>query len=300
MRELFLFSSPLTSSHQIATIIYMRLLFEKKRSGEKIVALTAYDTPTARILDEAGIDLVLVGDSVGMVLLGYPSTRFVTMEEMLHHIRAVRRGVKRAVVIGDLPYHSYRTPKEALSNARRFLEAGCDGVKVEGGEAIALVIRHLRRHRIPVQGHLGLLPQSVKPGDPFRLKARTAEAARRLLEEAGLLEALGVFSLVLECVPQEVAAAVTRALRIPTIGIGSGSECDGQILVINDLLGLTPQFSPRFVKQYADLSKAIRIAVGRYGRDVRSGRFPTQKQAFRMEPEERRRFQALSRTPFSA
>ena len=278
----------------------MKRLIEKKKAGERIVCLTAYDTPTARLLDEAGVDLILVGDSVGMVLLGYPSTRFVTMEEMIHHTKAVRRGVKKAILIGDMPFKSYRTPKEALNNARRFLEAGCDGVKLEGGKTIAPILRYLRKHRIAVQGHLGLLPQSVKPGQPFRLQASTTDQAKRLLEEALLLEDLGVFSVILECVPKEVAGVVTERLRIPTIGIASGPHCDGQILVINDLLGLTPNFSPRFVKRYADLSSQIQKVVVRFRRDVRSGRFPTSQHAFRMPPQELKRFRAFLRTPFSA
>ena len=278
----------------------MRSLIQKKRAGQKIVALTAYDAPTARLLDEAGVDLILVGDSLGMVLLGYPSTRFVTMEEMIHHTEAVGRGVKRALLIGDMPFRSYRTPKEALANARRFLDAGCDGVKLEGGRSIAKIIRHLRRHRIQVQGHLGLLPQSVKPGRPYQLQSKTAKQAKRLLEEAKLLENLGVFSLVLECIPQEVAKAVTERLRIPTIGIASGPGCDGQILVIHDLLGLNPNFSPRFVKRYANLSSKIQKAVSHFSRDVRAGRFPSKSHAFRMSSEELRRFRAFLRTPSSA
>ena len=277
----------------------MRSLIQKKRAGQKIVALTAYDAPTARLLDEAGVDLILVGDSLGMVLLGYPSTRFVTMDEMIHHTKAVRRGVRRALLVGDMPFRSYRTPKEALANARRFLDAGCDGVKLEGGRAIAQIVRHLRRHRIQIQGHLGLLPQSVEPGRPYRLQSKTAEQAKRLLEEAKLLEDLGLFSLVLECIPQEVAKAVTGRLRIPTIGIASGPDCDGQILVIHDLLGLNPNFSPRFVKRYANLSSEIRKAVGHFSRDVRAGRFPSKSHAFRMSSEELRRFRIFLRTPFS-
>ena len=277
----------------------MKSLIQKKRAGEKIVALTAYDAPTARLLDEAGVDLILVGDSLGMVLLGYPSTRFVTMDEMIHHTKAVGRGVKRALLIGDMPFRSYRTPKEALANARRFLDAGCDGVKLEGGGSIAQIIRHLRKHHIPVQGHLGLLPQSVKPGQPYRLKANTAQQAKRLLEEAKLLENLGVFSLILECIPQEVAKTVTERLQIPTIGIASGPDCDGQILVIHDLLGLNPNFSPRFVKRYANLSSKIQKAVSHFSRDVRAGRFPSKSHAFRMSLEELRRFRIFLRTPFS-
>ena len=277
----------------------MRSLIRKKRAGERIVCLTAYDAPMARFLDEAGVDLILVGDSLGMVLLGYPSTRFVTMDEMIHHTKAVRRGVKKAVLIGDMPFRSYRTPKEALANAKRFLNAGCDGVKLEGGQSIASIIRYLRNHHVPVQGHLGLLPQSVKLGQPYRLQANTLGEAKRLLEEAKLLEDLGVFSLILECVPQEVAKAVTERLRIPTIGIASGSHCNGQILVLNDLLGLTPNFSPRFVKRYADLSGSIQKALLRFRRDVRAGRFPSKSHAFRMSSEEFHRFRAFLRTPFS-
>lgn len=261
-------------------------LRQKKECHQKIVALTAYDTPTAEILDAAGIDLILVGDSVGMVLLGYPSTRCVTMEEMIHHAKAVRRGVKRAFLVGDMPYRSYETPGVATRNARRFIEeAGCDAVKLEGGRKILPVLRRLREKGIPVQGHLGLLPQSVAPGRPFRLQAKDPLSAKKLIEEAILLQEEGVFSLILECIPYEVARSVTGRLKVPTIGIGAGPFCDGQILVLHDLLGLFQKFTPRFVKPYAHLSHRIESAVQNFRRDVSKGTFPTLQHSFSLDPE---------------
>ena len=262
----------------------------KKKRHQKITALTAYDFPTAEVLDKAGIDLILVGDSLGMVVLGYASTRFVTMDEMIHHTKAVRRGVKRAYLVGDMPYRSYETPEASYRNASRFLEeGGCDAVKLEGGRRILSALRYLRKKKIRVQGHLGLLPQSVRPGAPFRIQARDLLSARKLIEEARLLEGEGVFSIVLECIPYEVARLVTEKLAIPTIGIGAGPFCDGQILVIHDLLGFFQKFRPRFVKPYADLSDTIHQAVCRYREEVARRRFPTLRHAFKIAPEEIRR-----------
>lgn len=266
----------------------------KKRRNQKITALTAYDTLMAEILDEAKIDLILVGDSVGMVLLGYSSTRFVTMDQMIHHAKAVRRGVKRAYLVGDMPYRSYTTPSVAYQNARRFIEeAGCDAIKLEGGGEILPILRFLRKKRIQVQGHLGLLPQSVRPGDPFRIQAKDPSSAKQLVEEAILLQEEGVFSIILECIPYEVARGVTGRLRIPTLGIGAGPFCDGQILVTYDLLGLFQKFKPRFVKPYASLSEDIRRAIAQYRREVSLRRFPRLSHAFRMDPAASRLFHRL-------
>ncbi len=266
------------------TPVTVSFLQQKKRHHQKITALTAYEAPTAEIVDRAGIDIILVGDSVGMVLLGYPSTRFVTMDEMIHHTKAVRRGVKRAFLVGDMPYRSYTTPQSAYRNARRFLdEAGCDAVKLEGGKRLLPVLRFLRKKKIKVQGHLGLLPQSVVPGTPFRVQAKDSASAKKILNEANLLEEEGVFSIVLESIPYQVAQLITERLRIPTIGIGAGLYCDGQILVVNDLLGLFVKFQPRFVKRYADLAGEMKDAVTRYRKDVQSGTFPTLRHSFSME-----------------
>ena len=265
------------------TVSFLR---QKKIRHQKITALTAYDFPMAEILDSAGIDLILVGDSLGMVLLGYPSTRFVTMEEMIHHTKAVRRGVQRFYLVGDMPYRSYETPKAAYRNASRFIEeAGCDAVKLEGGHRILPALRYLRKKKIAVQGHLGLLPQSVAPGSPFRLQAKDSHSAKKLIEEAVLLESEGAFSLVLECIPYEVARLVTERLTIPTLGIGAGPFCDGQILVAYDLLGLFKKFKPRFVKPYAHLSETMQEAVQRYREEVTRRLFPTFRHAFKMDPE---------------
>ncbi len=258
------------------------------------MVLTAYDTPMAEFVDQAGVDEVLVGDSLGMAVLGYSSTRFVTMDEMMHHVKAVRRGVKRALLVADMPYRSYRTPAIAYRNATRFVkEGGCEAVKLEGGREILPVIRFLRKKRIPVQGHLGLLPQSVLPGRPFRLQAKDLHSARRLIEDASFLEKEGAFSVVLESIPREVARIVTKRLRIPTIGIGAGPDCDGQVLVVNDLLGLFTKFKPRFVKSYALLAPKIERAVRNYRQDVLKGRFPSRRHAFQMNPETLRHLRRL-------
>ena len=266
--------------------VTLSLFKKKKKLHQKITALTAYDFPMAEVLDNAGIDLILIGDSLGMVLLGYSSTRFVTMEEMIHHAKAVRRGVQRAYLVGDMPYRSYETPQTAYRNASRFIEeAGCDAVKLEGGRRTLPALRYLRKKKIPVQGHLGLLPQSVAPGTPFRLQAKDSLSAKKLIEEADLLESEGAFSLVLECIPYEVARLVTERLKIPTLGIGAGPFCDGQILVTYDLLGLFKKFKPRFVKSYAHLSETMQKAVQCYRKEVTHHFFPTFRHAFEMDSE---------------
>ncbi len=263
-------------------------LRQMKHSSEVITMLTAYDYPTAWALDQAGVDAILVGDSLGMVVLGYSNTLPVTMEEMLHHCRAVARGARYAMLIGDMPFMSYQvTTHEAVRNAGRFLqEADMDAVKLEGGsqrlEAIAAIISA----GIPVMGHLGLTPQSVHQLGGFRAQGMEISAARRLLEDALLLQEAGCFSLVLEAVPAKLAAYISKRLEIPTIGIGAGAGCDGQVLVTHDLLGLFDRFTPRFVKQYAELHRVMSQAFSNYINDVKSHRFPEDKHAIEMPAEE--------------
>src|SRR5687767_872769 len=254
-----------------------------KERGEKLVCLTAYDYPTARIVDEAGTDLVLVGDSLGNVVLGYDSTVPVTLEEMLHHTRAVRRGVERALLVADMPYGTYHTgADDAVRAALRLVkEGGAEAVKLEGGRSRVETVRSLVAAEIPVMGHLGLTPQSLNKLGSYRLQAKTADAARALVEDARALEEAGAFAIVLEVVPREIAREVTAALHVPTIGIGAGADCDAQILVTHDLLGLS--FSPtrpRFVRQYADLRQTINETLSRYAEDVRAGSFPSASESY--------------------
>lgn len=256
-----------------------------KDQHKRITALTAYDFPTARALDAAGVDILLVGDSLGMVLLGYDNTLAVTMDDMLHHTRAVARGAERAMVVGDMPFMSYQiNAEEALRNAGRFVQdAGAQAVKLEGGEALADTVRRIVAAGIPVMGHLGLTPQSVHQLGGFRVQGKTAEAASRLLEDARCLEQAGIFALVLEMVPRQLARLVTERLSIPTIGIGAGPECDGQILVTHDLIGLYHRPVPRFAKRYARVADIISEAVGEYLREVRAGDFPGEQHCFNIE-----------------
>jgi 3-methyl-2-oxobutanoate hydroxymethyltransferase len=249
---------------------------------QKITCLTAYDYPTARLLDEAGVDVILVGDSLGMVVLGHENTLRVTIEEMLHHARAVRRGTHRALVVADMPYGSYHTDTaESLRNAVRFVkEAGAEAVKVEGGERRLELIARLTEAEIPVMGHVGLTPQSVNALGGYRVQGKTADAAEQLIRDAHAVEAAGAFAVVLEAVPRELAAHITRELRIPTIGIGAGPDCDGQILVVHDLLGLTFQPTPKFARQYANLGAVISNAVREYCDDVRKGGFPSDAESY--------------------
>ncbi len=244
-------------------------LAERKKHGPPLAVLTAYDYPTARLLDEAGVDLLLVGDSLGMVVLGLPDTVGVTMADMLHHTRAVRRGVRRAPVVADLPYHSYMMPDQAVHNARRLAAAGADAVKLEGGEAVADQVRAITTAGIAFVGHIGMLPQSVREEGGYKKKGRTAESAEQLLRDARALEAAGACSLVLESVVPEVAADITRAVGIPTIGIGAGREVDGQVLVTPDLTGSFPWFRPPFAKAEADVAGEITKAVRQYILEVR-------------------------------
>jgi 3-methyl-2-oxobutanoate hydroxymethyltransferase len=239
-----------------------------KARGERIAALTAYDYPTARLLDEAGVPFLLVGDSVGMVVLGYPDTTQVTLAEMRHHVAAVARAKTRALVVGDLPFHTYRTPAEALANARGLLEAGAEAVKLEGGLAVVPEIRALREAGIPVVGHIGMLPQSVKEEGGYKIKGRSEEERDRLVADARAVEEAGAFALVIELVEPETAALITRSTAIPTIGIGSGPQCDGQILVTHDLVGAFPWFRPKFAVAQADVAGAIRGAAEAFIRQV--------------------------------
>jgi 3-methyl-2-oxobutanoate hydroxymethyltransferase len=250
--------------------------------ANKIVCLTAYDYPTARLLDEAGVDVILVGDSVAMVALGHDSTLPVTLEEMLHHARAVRRGTHRALLVVDMPFGSYHAETaESLRNAVRFIkEAGVEAVKVEGGERRLELIARLTEAEIPVMGHVGLTPQSVNALGGYRVQGKSADSAEQLLRDARAVEAAGAFSVVLEAVPRELAAQMTRELRIPTIGIGAGPDCDGQILVVHDLLGLTFEQTPKFARQYANVGEVISQAVREYCADVRSGNFPLDAESY--------------------
>jgi len=258
------------------------------QDATKITCLTAYDYPTARLLDEAGIEVLLVGDSLGMVMLGHETTLSVTVDEMLHHTRAVRRGTKRALVVADMPFGSYHSDLgESVRNAVRFVkEAGAEAVKVEGGERRLELIVRLTESEIPVMGHVGLTPQSLHAMGGFKVQGKTPDAAEQLVRDARAVEAAGAFAIVLEGIPRELAALITRELRIPTIGIGAGSECDGQILVIHDLLGLSFSPQPKFARQYTNLSEVISSAVREYCTDVRRGSFPSDAESYHM-PEPR-------------
>ena len=260
----------------------------KKQRGEQLTMLTAYDYPTARAVDLAGIDSILVGDSLGMVVLGYENTLPVNMEEMLHHCRAVSRGASRALLIGDMPFMSYQVGiEEAVRNAGRFLqESGMNAVKLEGGRERLGAVRAILDAGIPVLAHLGLTPQSIHKFGGFKAQGKSAEAAGALLEDALSLEDAGCFGLVLESIPDRVAAYITQKLRIPTIGIGAGSGCDGQVLVTHDLLGLYDRFTPKFVKQYALLYEEINTAIRAYQNDVLGGNFPTKEHSFSISDQE--------------
>jgi 3-methyl-2-oxobutanoate hydroxymethyltransferase len=260
-------------------------LQQKKERGERICMLTAHDFPTARALDAAGVDALLVGDSLAMVALGHETTLAVTMDEMLHHARAVARGARRALLVGDMPFLSYQAdPAEAVRNAGRFLkEAGMDAVKLEGGHAET--VRAIVRAGMPVMGHLGLLPQSVRRLGGFRTQARTAEEAAGLLDDALALQAAGCFALVLEGIPAKVSETVTGSLRIPTIGIGAGAGTDGQVLVTHDVLGLSER-RPRFARRYASLGEEIARAARAFRQDVENGAFPSPDESFPIADEE--------------
>jgi 3-methyl-2-oxobutanoate hydroxymethyltransferase len=267
-------------------------LLEKKERGEPISMLTAYDYPTALALDRAGMDAILVGDSLAMVVLGYENTLAVTMEDMLHHCRAVARAVKRAHLVSDMPFLSYQvSTTEAVRNAGRFLqEAGADAVKLEGGRERAPAVEAIVSAGIPVMGHLGVLPQSVHKLGGWRTQGKSEEEARRLVEDAHILESAGCYAIVLESIPDRVAELITRRLRIPTIGIGAGAACDGQVLVTNDLLGLFDRFTPKFVRKYADFQADMERVFSEYAADVRARRFPAPEHTYSIEDQE---YQAL-------
>ena len=250
--------------------------------NKKITCLTAYDYPTARLVDEAGVDVVLVGDSLAMVMLGHDSTLPLTLDEALHHTKAVRRGVARALVVADMPYGSYHGDiGESLRNAMRFVkEAGAEAVKIEGGERRLELIARLTEAEIPVMGHIGLTPQSVNALGGYRVQGKTPNAAEQVLRDARAVEAAGAFSIVLEAIPRELAAEITKAVRIPTIGIGAGPDCDGQVLVLHDMLGRTFQNPPKFARRYANVGEAILKAVREYCADVESSRFPTDAESY--------------------
>lgn len=269
---------------------------QKKEHGEAITMLTAYDYPTAMAMDKAGIDSILVGDSLAMVVLGYENTLPVTMDEMLHHARAVARGAKSALLVGDMPFMSYQVSVEdAVRNAGRFLQnGGMDAVKLEGGRERADAVRAIVGAGIPVMGHLGLTPQSVHQLGGFRAQGKTATAAKRLLEDAKILEEAGAFSLVLESVPARLAEYISKQISIPTIGIGAGAGCDGQVLVTHDLLGLFERFTPKFVKQYAQLHEELNKAFTEYIEDVKNKRFPAAEHTVEMTDEEWEEFKVIS------
>ncbi len=258
---------------------------EMKPKGEKIVMVTAYDYPTAKIVDEVGIPMILVGDSLGMVVLGYESTIPVTIEEMLHHTKAVVRGTKNAMIVGDMPFMTYHTNvDDALRNAARFIqEAGAQAIKLEGGVTVAEKVRRIVECGIPVMGHLGLTPQSILQLGGYRIQGRSVTAAAKMLEDARALEQAGAFAVVLETVPTPLATLISQKLSIPTIGIGAGIGCDGQIQVIQDVLGSFTDFVPKHAKQYAKISDIIRKALTEYTSEVKAGTFPTEKQSFTMD-----------------
>ncbi|MBN2031817.1 MAG: 3-methyl-2-oxobutanoate hydroxymethyltransferase [Deltaproteobacteria bacterium] len=260
----------------------------KKDRGEKITMITAYDYPSARLVDEVGMDMILVGDSLGMVVLGYDSTVPVTMEEMIHHCKAVSRAVTAGFIVGDMPFLSYQASVDrAIENAGRFIkEAACDAVKLEGGSDMAPVVEAIVKAGIPVCAHIGLTPQTATMLSGFKVQGKNAESARAQVKSAKDLEEAGAFMIVMECIPDLVAARITDGLRIPTIGIGAGNHCDGQVLVYHDLVGLFERFTPKFVKQYVNLSPLIKEALLQYKIEVEKSIFPTKEHAFSMTPEE--------------
>ena len=262
--------------------VTLQTLRAMKETGERIAMLTAYDATFARLLDQAGVEILLVGDSAGMVVAGHANTLPVTMEESIYHCRAVARGVERAQIVGDMPFMSYQVSlEEGVRNAGRLVkEGGAEAVKLEGGAEYAELARRLSRIGIPVMGHLGLTPQSVHQMGGFKVQGRDAASATRILADARALEEAGCYALVLEGIPRDLARQVTEAVTIPTIGIGAGPECDGQVLVIYDLLGMNEQFRPKFVKRYEQLGVRIRTAVEEFVTEVKSGHFPTEEHSF--------------------
>jgi len=261
---------------------------QMKREGRKITMLTAYDYPTALLEDRAGIDIILVGDSVGMTVLGYENTIPVTMEEMIHHTKAVTRGAKSALIIGDMPFMSYHTSeREAILNAGRFIkEGGADAVKLEGGASVKEIVRAIVKAGIPVMGHIGLTPQTISMLGGFKVQGKDAQTAQRIIDDALLLEEAGAFSVLLEAIPAPIAKRITERLNIPTIGIGAGPHCDGQVLVVHDMLGFFDRFTPKFAKRYVNLSQEMLKAFETYRQEVLQGIFPTDQHSFHMDEKE--------------
>jgi len=259
---------------------------EMKKRGQKIVMMTAYDYPSARLVEEGGADMILVGDTLGMVVLGYDSTVPVTMDDMIHHTKAVVRGSQHAMVVGDMPFMSYQTGwQDAMQNAARFMkEAGCGAVKLEGGVRSAEVVQKLVEAGIPVVGHIGLTPQSVNQIGGFKVQGKTPAAAVQLMHDAQALEQAGAFAIVVETIPAPLAELLTQRLSVPTIGIGAGVHCDGQVQVFHDLVGLYDAFTPKHAKRYVEAGALIREAVAQYAADVRAGAFPTARESFKMDP----------------
>lgn len=270
-----------------AAKVTLNSIQEKKQQHQPITCLTAYDYATSRLVDQAGIDMILVGDSLAMVVLGYENTLPITMEEMLHHVRAVRRGVKRALLIADMPYASYHLDeKSAVKNAARFIkEGGAEAVKIEGGEKRVGLIHRLLDAEVPVMGHIGLTPQSVHMMGGYRVQGKTLNAIERLMRDAVALDRAGVFSIVLEGIPREVAAMITEEVQCPTIGIGAGPECDGQVLVFHDLINLTDRPPAKFVRQYGDATALITNAVAQFKVDVESKGFPADNESYHLPRE---------------
>lgn len=265
--------------------ITISVVKEYKKNQVPITMLTAYDCPTARLLDEAGVDMLLIGDSVGNVILGYDATTAVTMEDMLHHTKAVSRGAKRAMIVADMPFMSYQiSTQEAVRNAGRLIqEGGAQAVKLEGGREMQEVIRAIVRAGIPVVAHLGLTPQSVNQLGGYKVQAKQEAEAQKLLDDARAVEEAGAFAVVLECIPAKLAACVSEKLAIPTIGIGAGAGCDGQVLVVHDALGVGGSFTPKFVKQFANLHQVMLDAVEAYVDEVKVRRFPAEEHTFKMD-----------------
>ncbi|MBI1941344.1 MAG: 3-methyl-2-oxobutanoate hydroxymethyltransferase [Acidobacteria bacterium] len=276
--------------------ITVPLILDRKLRGEKITCLTAYDYPTARLVDAAGIDVILVGDSLAQVVLGYDSTIPVTVDEMLHHVRAVRRATRRALLVADLPFGAYHVSEEGgLRTGIRFLkEGGAEAVKVEGGRKRFALIRRMVEAEIPVMGHIGLTPQSVHAMGGYRVQGQSLESVNDLLGDAQAVEDAGAFAVVLEGIPRELAAIMTRRLRIPTVGIGAGPDCDGQVLVAHDLLGLSFQPPAKFVRRYADLGGTLRDAFARFRDDVLAGRYPDDRESYHWSADLGEQFEKLA------
>ena len=270
---------------------------KKKQEGRKITLLTAYDYPSGRLIDESGVDIILIGDSLAMTVLGYESTVPITMDEMIHHAKAVKRGVKYGLIIGDMPFMTYNIgEKETIRNAGRFIkEGGCGAIKIEGGTEMAGIVKTLVKAGIPVLGHIGLTPQTATQLGGFKVQGKDAKSAQRLIDSALALEKAGCFAMILECVPDKLAKLITEKLEIPTIGIGAGAYCDGQALVTNDMIGLFDRFTPKFVKKYADLWPLLLNAFKRYKDEVEGGKFPTEEHSFTMNDSELKKIKTKKR-----